>query len=106
MEKLLQKMTDELIQINTFLGNTAFSAKDIANEKENLRDLSQTIKKLAVWTEEIKNCPLGDENKFCEKIVELHLLMANLTWYFDNLHENVKKIITTYPFSEKFRKDN
>lgn len=106
MQKLLRQLTDEIYRINEFLGKKALSDKEIAEEEENLKDLLETQEKLKDVLEKIKKCPLNDENLFCDQIIELHVLKSNMEWYFQNLNENVQKIIENYPFSKEFLEKN
>ena len=106
MNQLLREILNELYRLNNFIEGKAFSKDEIVEEEQNLADLVQTQEKLTLLLEKIKQCPLEEEEKFCNDIIDLHTLTNNLAWYFENLNENVNKIIRNYPFSEEFKSKN
>lgn len=106
MNELLRELTNELYRLNDFLEKKAFSSEEIDQEEKNFEKIIETQKKLTQALNNIKKCSLENEDKFCEDIIELHTLTHNLAWYFENLNENIQKIIQHYPFSKTFLEKN
>lgn len=106
MNQLLRNITEEIIRLNGVLGNKALSKKDIKEELENYQDFLKVQKKLNVLLKKFKKSSPKNSDDLRENLLALHLLLSDLSWYFDNLHDNVKKIIQSYPLSREFIERN
>lgn len=106
MNQILKELNKELSRINDYIEKKAFSPEDIADEEKNFARFIETQSKLAELLIKITKNKLDHENQFCEDIMDLHVLTNNLAWYFENLNENVQKLIKCYPFSKDFLEKN
>jgi len=100
MEKILNDIMEQVLRFNTFLNEAILNNKEILEEQDNFQDFYETQTKLKLLLTNIKNTPLADNKAHSKNLIELVLLMGDLTWFFDNLHEQVKKIIRQYPYDE------
>ncbi len=39
-------------------------------------------------------------------MASLHVKLNNIAWYFNNMHNDLRKLIQHYPHSEHFMQDN
>ena len=100
MEKVFKNIFEELIRINKFLDNNAFTKSDISEEQENYDDFVRTLKELHELLIIFEKTPLEDFQKGTENLVHLHGFMSSLSWYIDNLHQRVIDTIKHYPVAD------
>lgn len=105
MNKLLQEIMETLFTMNKSLEKKALSHNEEIEERKNYEDLLSTQKKLKQLLPKLQQNYPYNEKEFLKNIIELHILMDNLRWYFDNAHENIKKIIRNYSPASNERYD-
>lgn len=103
---ILNNAYKEMYRVDKFLGDIVFSKEDIIDEKEYRKEMIQSFIELKSLFQNLHECPLEDENKFAEAMVSLHVKLNNIAWYFNNMHNGLRKLIQHYPHSEQFMKDN
>lgn len=100
MERVLRDLTDQIYKYNDILQKKALSEKDIIEEEDNLKDALESMKRLSEKLHELKNKPVGNFNNDKKDILDMHFLLDNLSWYFQNIHDRLRGIMKNYPWQD------
>ena len=85
-----------MFKINEKLEPKAFTIKDIKDEDQYYNDFVKTKTQLRDLINSLNEKNINID-LMRDDLINLHVLLCDLNWYFDNLHENVKKIIAHLP---------
>lgn len=101
MDELLREITNCLYKFNTFLKQKALSEKEVQEEEENYKDFLLTKEQLTQLLIKLNKYPVNNLVEGNKNLMELHVLVDGLRWYFNNFHQNVINILKNYPDVEK-----
>lgn len=100
MENISIKLIQQLKKFNTFLENKPLSELELYKVIDNQKDFSNTKKELNNLLDCIKNTATDDIKTQNKNFIKLHILLGDMTWFFENIHENFIKVIKAYPYEE------
>lgn len=100
MSDFLEKFNKQVERFNASLSNQVLTGKEVNEEKENYDDYKKAVKKFSDLIEKLESQSTNDFKQNSKLLIEMHLEMCNITWYWNNLHENLQKIIKEYPYVE------
>ena len=96
MKNICKNISELMFKINEKLEPKAFTIKDIKDENKYYNDFVKTKTQLRDLINSLNEKNINID-LMRDDLINLHVLLCDLNWYFYNLHENVKKIIKNLP---------
>lgn len=99
--------TFELIKkINRKMNNSIISKEEEKEQEENIGDISEIINRFNVILENIDR--LNKENKennekILSEFIQLHLVIGDIEWQYDQLHDIIRKVIANIDCKNEIR---
>lgn len=88
------KNTFELIKkINRKMNNSIISNEEEKEQEENIREISEIINRFDVILENIDRLNKENSEKLLSEFIQLHLVIGDIEWQYDQLHEIIRKVI-------------
>ncbi|SHH80494.1 hypothetical protein SAMN02745196_01450 [Clostridium collagenovorans DSM 3089] len=88
------KNTFELIKkINRKMNNSIISNEEEKEQEENIREISEIINRFNVILENIDKLNKENSEKLLREFIQLHLVIGDIEWQYDQLHEIIRKVI-------------
>ncbi len=100
MEDTLNRLIEQLERFNNFLEKKPLSNAEIEEEKDNIKDFIEMKQKLAILSKQISDILISDKKAQSKNLVDLHILLGDFVWFFENLQVQFRKIIKLYPYEE------
>ncbi len=101
MQKLLRELIDQIYKFDNALEQKTLTKQDIEEEEDNLRDILRTKIELEKLLLELKKYPKGGLERDNQALMQLHILLDNCSWYFQNIHTRLMDIFKNYPQIKK-----
>lgn len=92
----LRKVLELMKEANERCGNTIVSSDEFKEEEENLRDFSGIPAEITSLLIEMQSIPVADVDAFMSNMHRLHLKLSDSKWHIEQVHELVKKVLTSY----------
>ena len=89
------KDTFELIKkINGKMNNSIISNEEEKEQEENIEEISEIINRFNVILENIDRlCKENSSENLLSEFIQLHLVIGDIEWQYDQLHEIIRKVI-------------
>lgn len=100
MEDISIKLIQQLQRFNTFSEKKPLSDLELNKVKDNQKDFLDVKKELDDLLDCIKNTAVDDIKTQNKNFIKLHILLGDIVWFFENVHENFIKVIKVYPYEE------
>ena len=88
------KNTFELIKkINIKMNNSIISNEEEKEQEENIGEIPEIINRFDVILENIDRLNKENSEKLLSEFIQLHLVIGDIEWQYDQLHEIIRKVI-------------
>ena len=88
------KNTFEVIKnINRKMNNSIISDEEEKEQEENICEISEIINRLNTVLKNIDRLNREDSENLLSELIQLHLVIGDIEWQYDQLHEIVRKVI-------------
>ncbi|GAA0086294.1 hypothetical protein UT300007_27330 [Clostridium sp. CTA-7] len=79
--------------INNKRNNSIISSEEEQEEEENINELPEIMNRFKTILENIDKLKDGEDRKLLGELIQLHLVIGDIEWQYDQLHEIVRKAI-------------
>ncbi|MDL5142237.1 hypothetical protein [Bacillus atrophaeus] len=89
--KNIEKIFNALKELNEKYNHTLISTEELLEEEGNIIELPQIderMNKVLVNLSQIE-----DKEKLTSELLQLHLVIGDIEWQFDQIHEMVRQVI-------------
>lgn len=93
IENSIKDTFDLIKKINKKKNNSFFSKEEEKEQEENIEEISEIITRFKDILEKIDRLNKEDSGELLSEFIQLHLVIGEIEWQYDQLHEIVRKII-------------
>ena len=88
-------------KINRKMNNSIISNEEEKEQEENIREISEIINRFNVILENIDRLNKENSEKLLSEFIQLHLVIGDIEWQYDQLHEIIRKVIKNIEFKNE-----
>lgn len=101
MEKKFKEIYKIIEKFNIHNNNRIFSDEEIQEEIENINEINEIETRLDNTLNKI-NILKDEENRaLLSELVQLHLVISDIEWQYDQIHEMLRKVLTSIEIEEE-----
>ncbi|AKL86050.1 hypothetical protein [Bacillus atrophaeus] len=89
--KNIEKIFNALKELNEKYNHTLISTEELLQEEENIIELTQIDVRMN--KDLAKLSQIEDKEKLTSALLQLHLVIGDIEWQFDQIHEMVRQVI-------------
>ncbi|MGQ9003202.1 hypothetical protein [Bacillus subtilis] len=89
--KNIDKIFSSLKELNEKYNSTLISTEELLEEEENIKELPQIDERMNKILANLSQ--IEDKEKLTSELLQLHLVIGDIEWQFDQIHEMVRQII-------------
>ncbi|MBY0128324.1 hypothetical protein [Bacillus subtilis] len=89
--KNIDKIFSALIELNEKYNSTLISTEELLEEEENIKELPQIDERMNKILANLSQ--IEDKEKLTSELLQLHLVIGDIEWQFDQIHEMVRQVI-------------
>lgn len=83
-----------LKELNEKYNNTLIPKEELIEEEDNIKQLSELDERMNKVLVNLSNiCTLNEKGKLTSELLQLHLVIGEIEWQFDQIHEIVRQIL-------------
>ncbi|MCY9163927.1 hypothetical protein [Bacillus atrophaeus] len=89
--KNIEKIFNALKELNEKYNHTLISTEELLQEEENIIELTQIDVRMNKVLAKLSQ--IEDKEKLTSALLQLHLVIGDIEWQFDQIHEMVRQVI-------------
>ncbi|MGK9269300.1 hypothetical protein KXR56_22145 [Bacillus inaquosorum] len=89
--KNIEKILNALKELNKKYNHTLISTEELLQEEENIIELPQIDERMNKVLANLSQ--IEDKEKLTSELIQLHLVIGDIEWQFDQIHEMVRQVI-------------
>ncbi|CAL1524473.1 MULTISPECIES: hypothetical protein [Bacillus] len=89
--KNIDKIFSALKELNEKNNSTLISTEELLEEEENIKELPQIDERMNKILANLSQ--IEDKEKLTSELLQLHLVIGDIEWQFDQIHEMVRQVI-------------
>ncbi|MCY8933774.1 hypothetical protein [Bacillus atrophaeus] len=89
--KNIEKIFNALKELNEKYTHTLISTEELLEEEENIIELPQIHERMNKVLTNLSQ--IEDKEKLTSELLQLHLVIGDIEWQFDQIHKMVRQII-------------
>ncbi|KAF1679536.1 hypothetical protein AAGG74_01930 [Bacillus mexicanus] len=89
--KNIEKTFNALKELNEKYNSTLISTEELLEEEENIKELPQIDERMNKILANLSQ--IEDKDKLTSELLQLHLVIGDVEWQFDQIHEMVRQVI-------------
>ncbi|MEC2058566.1 hypothetical protein WKH37_08435 [Bacillus subtilis] len=89
--KNIDKIFSSLKKLNEKYNSTLISTEELLEEEENIKELPQIDERMNKILANLSQ--IEDKEKLTSELLQLHLVIGDIEWQFDQIHEMVRQVI-------------
>ncbi|AMK73065.1 MULTISPECIES: hypothetical protein [Bacillus] len=89
--KNIDKIFSALKELNEKYNSTLISTEELLEEEENIKELPQIDERMNKILANLSQ--IEDKEKLTSELLQLHLVIGDIEWQFDQIHEMVRQVI-------------
>ncbi|ASS71964.1 hypothetical protein RA13_09415 [Bacillus atrophaeus] len=89
--KNIDQIFSALKELNEKYNSTLISTEDLLEEEENIKELPQIDERMYKVLANLSQ--IEDKEKLTSELLQLHLVIGDIEWQFDQIHEMVRQVI-------------
>ncbi|UTL71400.1 hypothetical protein [Bacillus halotolerans] len=89
--KNIDKIFSALKELNETYNSTLISTEELLEEEENIKELPQIDERMNKILANLSQ--IEDKEKLTSELLQLHLVIGDIEWQFDQIHEMVRQVI-------------
>ncbi|MGM0746961.1 hypothetical protein [Bacillus atrophaeus] len=89
--KNIEKILNALKELNEKYNHTLISTEELLQEEENIIELTQIDVRMNKVLAKLSQ--IEDKEKLTSALLQLHLVIGDIEWQFDQIHEMVRQVI-------------
>ncbi|MCY8918101.1 hypothetical protein MOE20_00815 [Bacillus atrophaeus] len=89
--KNIEKIFNALKELNEKYNHTLISTEELLQEEENIIELTQIDIRMNKVLAKLSQ--IEDKEKLTSALLQLHLVIGDIEWQFDQIHEMVRQVI-------------